>query len=177
MIASRSVPAIRKKRHGSRSLVVLLCCGAIPLAGCQGNQVEEAGTFPDLSSVERIGEMPAAAGLNRGRSVVLVFAPEHCEAVLGVIDRFNALSRTGSGLPVRGVVYTPYRQAALKALDAYEIRFPVLYDSLGVASRALDVIDNPALFLLEDGEVVESAYLGRGDGASFRRILAAAGGR
>lgn len=164
-------------RHVSRSLVVLLCCGAIPLSGCQGTQAEEAETFPDLSSTETIGETAAGAGLNRGRNVVLVFAPEHCEAVLGVIDRFNELSRTGSGLPVRGVVYTPYRQAALKALDAYEIRFPVLYDSLGVASGALEVVDNPALFLLEDGEVVESAYLGHGDVESFRRILAAAGGR
>jgi len=155
-----------------------MACGcAIVLLACRDTRVGAARPFPDLSGVETIGTTSPTREPNRGRSVVLVFAPEHCEAVLGVIDRFNALSRTGSGLPVRGVVYTPYRQAALKALDAYEIRFPVLYDSLGVASRALDVIDNPALFLLEDGEVVESAYLGHGDGESFRRILAAAGGR
>lgn len=106
--------------------------------------------------------------------MVLVFAPEQCDAALRVIERFNELYAERGEARIAGIVYTPYRQAALKALKAYDVRFPVLYDSLGVTREALGLYAYPGLFLVEGNRIVSRAELGGGDSDALREILAVA---
>lgn len=61
---------------------------------------------------------------------------------------------------VIGIINTPYRQAAWKFQSVYNLNFPLLYDSLGIVKKALNVDIKPALVLVDSGVIQKQAIVG-----------------
>lgn len=101
--------------------------------------------------------------------IALVFSPRDCAVALQAIDQLNVLY--GEGIPVAGILNTPYRKSAVKTIRAYDIRFPVLYDSLGGVRIELGAEHWPVLLQVRRGTVDLVAEVGTKDAETYRKIM------
>lgn len=69
-------------------------------------------------------------------------------------------SKENEHIGIVGIIDTPYRQAALKFQQVYNLTFPLLYDSLSTVKHTLDIDIKPALLFVDSGIIRKKAIVG-----------------
>ncbi len=110
--------------------------------------------------------------MKQGKNLIAVFSPTDCGVCLSVLNFLNKSEAVNKDIRVIGIINTPYRQAARKFQRVYNLNFPLLYDSLGVVKKTLNVDIKPALVLVDSGIIQKKAIVGvREDIGKVNEIL------
>lgn len=141
-------------------LIALTSCGGEAPA----RQVNALRTLPVIHE--------SRPELDGPRTIALIFRPDDCPNILHVIERFNAADVEESGsLTLVGVIDTRYRRSALKVIRAYDVRFPVLFDSLGRVREEIGATYRPTLVRTREGFVETIATVSSEDRDEYFEIM------
>lgn len=125
---------------------------------------------PEAAGVLISGQAPASVSALRGRVLIVEFWASWCGPCVQSMPRLDALrgelrqAGYGERFEVLGVGLDDTLDAARRFIKVHPVTFPVVVDTLGIASRQYGVWRLPATFLIDRDGTIEQIYHGYGEG-------------
>lgn len=132
---------------------------------------------PEAAGILISGSGPASVGSLRGRVVVVEFWASWCGPCIEAMPRLDALRKEmhgagyGERFEVLAVGLDKRVEDARRFLSVRPVSYPVVVDTIGIASRSYGVWRMPATFLVDVDGTVKQVYHGYGPtfGADLRQ--------
>ena len=169
---------------GVWALSVTLCATAAAAGSAQMSiampRTEAIGTgveAPEAAGILISGSAPASVGSLRGRVLVVEFWASWCGPCIEAMPRLDALRKEmhgagyGERFEVLAVGLDQRVEDARRFLSVRPVSYPVVVDTIGIASRSYGVWRMPATFLVDVDGTVKQIYHGYGPsfGADLRQ--------
>ncbi|MES0874078.1 TlpA family protein disulfide reductase [Sinimarinibacterium thermocellulolyticum] len=183
------VGSVKTRRGGfllPTALAVLTGLGPPALAssghapGAPLGRMESIGAgveAPEASGILISGSAPASVMALRGRVLVVEFWASWCGPCIEALPRLDALRREmhaagyGDRFEVLAVGLDKRVEDARRFLGSRPVGYPVVVDTIGIASRSYGVWRMPATFLVDVDGTIKQIYHGYGPtfGADLRQ--------
>lgn len=159
---------ILRRWSSTLALGLGILCGAA--WGASGVQPGEKA--PEAAGIVLNGPEDVRVSTLAGRVRVVEFWASWCGPCIESMPRIDGLRRDvhaagyGERFEVLGVGLDHDVEAAKRFLGVHPVSFPIVVDTLGIASRSYGVWRLPATFLLAEDGTVKQIYHGYGPGFS-----------
>lgn len=178
--------AHRLRSAGVALLVAVVTAPALasppmPLAVPHTESLGAGVEAPEAAGILISGEGPASVSALRGRVLVVEFWASWCGPCIEAMPRLDALRREmhaagyAERFEVLAVGLDQRLEDAKRFLSARPVSYPVVVDTVGIATRQYGIWRMPATFLVDVDGTIKQIYHGYGPGfgADLRaRVLA-----
>lgn len=151
------------------ALVAALVVAAVPLAG-HAEGIGPGVVAPEAAGVVINGPADSKVSTLRGRVLIVEFWASWCGPCIESMPRLDALRREvraggqGDRFEVLAVGLDQRLDDARRFLQVRPVSYPVVVDTVGIASRSYGVWRLPATFLVDPQGHVSQIYHGYGPG-------------